>query len=462
MARRIRTAKKLGTRHDLNYFKRLTASLRWRRILSFALPAFFVLWLFTSGVVGNQLPYSSGPVAKAHSVFATQCAACHASMVNGVKTVGFKNNATDEACMGCHQAPAHQANQPFTPTCGSCHVEHRGTVQLTHTADSNCVRCHSNLTTKSGTPHFERTIFNFTSRHPEFAPLRKDARDPGTISFNHYLHVHTEIVGPKGRVKLVCDDCHRTPADSSRPWRFSDNLAKGQAASLDALDIRRPSSGRAYMLPVTYASSCAACHQLQFDAQSAEAAPHDKPEIVHAFVVDRLRKLLAGGAGSVKPAAFTRPIPGSAHSASAEVGRGSFESRLRDDEQLLWRKTCNLCHALDFRHQSPSPTGVSLPTVAASNITKIWFPNAMFTHYAHQAFSCESCHRAALTSQETGDVLLPGIKSCQKCHNSPGASKGAENGCFLCHLYHDWKEPGKLQPTHSIELTVLRKSDWEF
>ena len=464
MARRIRTAKKLGTRHDLNYFKRVTESVRWRRILSIALPVIFVLWLFTSGVVGNQLPYSSGPVSKAHSVFAKQCSTCHASMVNGVKTVGFKNNTTDEACLSCHQAPAHQANQRFTPACSSCHVEHRGTVQLTHTADSACVRCHSNLTTKSGTPPFERTIFNFTTRHPEFTPLRKDARDPGTVAFNHYVHLRADVVGPSGKVRLICDDCHRTPADSNRPWRFGDIRIKDSipAPQMDALDIRRPSSGRAYMLPVSYSRTCAACHQLQFDALSNEAVPHEKPEAVHAFVVEKLRKLLAGGAGRLTPAAFTRSLPGSASATQVNAGGGSFESRLSDDEQLLWRKTCKLCHVVQFRSPSPAPGSVPLPSIAASNITRIWFPNAAFTHYGHQAFSCESCHKAAKTSQETKDVLLPGIASCQKCHNSPGASTGAENQCFLCHLYHNWKEPGNLKPTHSIEMTGLQKSSFNF
>ena len=98
-------------------------------VLSVALPVTFLVWLFSSGVMGNQLPYSSGPVAKAHSVFAKQCSSCHSNMVNGIKMVGFKNNATDEACLNCHQAPAHQKNQVFTPTCASCHVEHRGIVQ---------------------------------------------------------------------------------------------------------------------------------------------------------------------------------------------------------------------------------------------------------------------------------------------------------------------------------------------
>src|SRR5207248_2946233 len=178
----------------------------------------------------------------------------------------------------CHRAPRHQPNEVFTPLCSSCHVEHRGALQLTHTADSNCVRCHANLATTSGGVRFERTIFNFNSRHPEFAPLRTPRGDPGTIAFNHYIHLRSDIAGPKANVRLVCDDCHRTPADANRVWRFA--VHETQSAALSEVpDLHGPSSGRAYMLPVTYARNCAACHSLQFDSASSERAPHDKPEI---------------------------------------------------------------------------------------------------------------------------------------------------------------------------------------
>jgi hypothetical protein len=326
-------------------------------------------------------------------------------------------------------------------------VEHRGIVQLTHTADSNCVRCHGNLAVASGTPRFERTIFNFDSRHPEFAPLRGGARDPGTIAFNHHVHLRADIAGPKGKVRLVCDDCHRTPADANRAWRFAEIQKTAPAPpAAEAPDILRPSSGRAYMLPVTYARTCAACHTLQFDAASAESVPHAKPELVHAFVVEKLAKALAGK--SLKPVAFERPIPG----VRSGVGSGgsSLQGRLRDDEQLLWRKTCKLCHAVNFESVS-----AQLPKIAASNITKIWLKNAVFSHYPHQSLRCESCHRATANSQETSDVLLPGIKTCQQCHKSAGASNGAENGCFLCHQYHDWKQAGPRSPAHGMELTAI-------
>ena len=96
---------------------------------------------------------------------------------------------------------------------------------------------------------------------------------------------------------------------------------------------------------------------------------------------------------------------------------------------------------MDFQ----SPSGVlvpqGLPKVVAANITLRWFPKSVFSHQAHMAVTCESCHAQALTSTETSDVLLPGIKTCQTCHNGkPNVEGVSENGCFLCHTYHKWDQ----------------------
>src|SRR5205085_5910855 len=150
MARRTRTAKKLGTRHDLNYFKQMSASRRWLLALSISLPLLGIVWLGVGGLRHQQAAYSAGPVSPAHSFFANQCSLCHVSLVGGVRMAGFRNNATDAACLSCHQAPAHHGNQQlFTPSCSTCHVEHRGTV-LAQVPDAHCTQCHSDLKTATG------------------------------------------------------------------------------------------------------------------------------------------------------------------------------------------------------------------------------------------------------------------------------------------------------------------------
>jgi hypothetical protein len=64
---------------------------------------------------------------------------------------------------------------------------------------------------------------------------------------------------------------------------------------------------------------------------------------------------------------------------------------------------------------------------------------------------CVACHSAALTSTDTKDVLVPGIKTCQTCHNGAPTTYGhAENRCFECHQYHNWMDRGSFKGTYSL------------
>jgi hypothetical protein len=71
-------------------------------------------------------------------------------------------------------------------------------------------------------------------------------------------------------------------------------------------------------------------------------------------------------------------------------------------------------------------------------------PHANFDHSQHGLVDCASCHAAATKSQQSSDVLLPGIATCRTCHNS--GTEAAESRCFECHTYHD---PAQRKPAHS-------------
>ena len=86
-----------------------------------------------------------------------------------------------------------------------------------------------------------------------------------------------------------------------------------------------------------------------------------------------------------------------------------------------------------------------------ANIKPVWLPNSVFSHYSHLSIDCKSCHTKAIASQETADVLVPSIKTCQSCHNgSPTEAGSSENGCFLCHQYHDWRQRKGFKGTYGI------------
>lgn len=435
MPRRLRTAKKLGTRHDLNYFKRWTRTRRWRFILAIAVPSLAVLWIAFHGSTRGSAAFSSGPMSKAHSVFGKQCDSCHVKMINGVRTVGFKNNATDEACLACHDAPKHNAKETFTPSCSTCHVEHVGAVQLAHVADKSCSQCHASLKVNSGNVAINASITDFHSQHPEFRLAKDGHRDPGTVALNHALHMKP-IDGPNGKVQMECFDCHRTKEDSTKPWRFAQaGFAPAPAASPEN------ENPRSHMAPPLFAAACAGCHSMPFDRRTAASVPHVEPAMVRAFVTTQLKEL--SGKASLSDSEL-RLIAGTKPAAPSTA---SFEQQLAQAEQLLWRKTCKQCHSVDLRAGADG-----LPKITPSNITKRWFQKAMFNHESHAAVDCASCHSKTMASMETSDVLIPGIETCRKCHSGDPAKLGnAESRCFECHQYHDWSQRKGIKGKFKIE-----------
>lgn len=472
MLRRSRTTKKLAKRIDLQYFTRPHVFRRWRFWLSVAVPVIALGWFVTQRAQGGQKVYSSGPLASSHAVFTQQCSLCHVARVGS-----FTTQVSDEACLSCHDAPAHHANQTFTPACSSCHAEHRGVRLLSATADSSCSQCHANLHTRDGQPHYIASIQRFTGDHPEFSALRSGKVDPGTVKFNHYVHLQRQLVGPNNtRVQMSCDDCHRT-AKGNDGWPYaaasdqprgeknisqdpkpSSLMAYGGGAEsvpLPPSPLALSSNGRGdlrsntrqrYMAPPAFAQNCGACHTLQFDRHFGnEQVPHEKPEVVHAFLLKRFREYIAANPGAVHEAnPQDRQIPERIR--VPRVARDAAEwiqFRTEDAEWLLWTKTCKQCHAL------LSGKG-QLPIVAASNLTTRWLPHAQFDHQAHGMMTCASCHANTDLSRETSDVLLPGIQTCQQCHREDRPKEVAEGRCFECHQYHDWAKAKRTKGRFTI------------
>jgi len=439
---RTRTTKKLAQRIDLDYFKRPSPLRRWLFIFSIAAPVLAILGIAWYALRGDRRVYSAGNLSAAHAVLARQCSACHLS------TLGFYDQkVVDQKCVACHDGPPHHIPQAFTPTCASCHSDHRGAIRLAATNDANCTQCHSDLAARSNSTRFSGHISNFENDHPEFAVLRSQQPDPGTIRLNHSIHLQPNLLGPNGaRVQMACADCHRAAADAGSAWPYGDPKSQtGSAKDLPAGGAKNESSAssasRAYMAPATYAQTCAACHSLQFDKRIADAAPHDKPEVIHPFIVARLQAYIAEHPAELRvPRDPGRDLPGQAVPADYRMltPQQWIAERTAEDELLLWRKTCKQCHALSVEQ------GSTLPKIASSSITARYMPNAKFDHSQHGLVSCASCHAAAATSQLNSDVLVPGIATCRACHHS--GPDAAESRCFECHTYHD---PARRKPAHS-------------
>jgi len=453
--REKRTTKTIAQRIDLNYFKRPSPWRTRRFVLSVALPCLAVASLAVYAIARNNQAYSSGRMSPAHAVLTQQCGACHVSRA-GI----FRAAATDQACLSCHDGPIHQADQVFTPSCASCHVEHRGRMRLAATADASCTQCHADLRTNGAATSYARDITEFTSGgHPEFAPLRAGFRDPGTIKLNHAIHLKANLIGPNNtRVQMDCDDCHRANG-AYQSWRFGGPPVKRpQSATEDSgnmVDAPSHSSRRAYMQPIAYVQHCMACHPLLFDKRFTDSVPHDTPEVIHAFLVKRYTDYIATHPAELRETKSTIALPAKPLPISPKIYTPPewVKVRVAEAELLLWGKTCKQCHALSF---APSPVPVALapaapdalPVVAKSNIPVRWFPHARFDHEAHREWTCTTCHARATTSEETSDILVPGEKTCEKCHHA--GANAAESRCFECHTYHDWSKQKRVKGTAHV------------
>lgn len=475
---RTRTTKKLAQRIDLNYFKRPTPLKRAKFWLSLLLPLLGFSWISWRGSSGDHRVYSSGRMSKAHAVLEKDCSACH------LRTAGeFSAKAADTACLDCHDGPIHHAEQTYAPNCTTCHIEHRGRVSLVATGNENCGQCHARLLTRSGNLPLWAHIRSFEDGHPEFAALRSvgDARasDPGTLKLNHAVHMKPIRRGPNGpNVQLECGNCHR-PTAAKADLTFADPKYRAATVSYkdsdefllvqaDTLKPPRPKTGRELMAPVKFAIACAACHLLTFDKRFDFGVPHDKPEVIHVFLVRTFREYITAHANEVRVQRDPgrdltgRPLP---QPIRVLTPAQWVTERTAEAEDLLWRKTCRQCHTLTSSakssrgnmessvaqgNHSDEPPGFSaeLPNVGPANITLQWMPHAKFDHAAHEGFTCVSCHVKALTSTESSDVLLPGIATCKKCH-APGPEH-AESRCFECHTYHDWSKRKEVTPKFTL------------
>ena len=485
---RTRTTKTVAQRIDLNYFKRPTPFKRAKLWLAILAPAIALAWIGWHVLGRDNRVYSSGRLSEAHAVLEKECAACHVQQVGG-----YSAAAADSACLACHDGPVHHAMKVSVKlACAECHVEHRRRVNLVATKNESCGQCHGDLSTADRDSRYFKHIRTFADGHPEFAALRPiagvPASDTGTIKLNHAMHMRLIRRGPSGpMVQLDCVTCHATGATNPN-LTYSD--AKYRAANVsykdsdvvlqipqESLQGPRPITGRELMTPPKFANACAGCHLLTFDKRSDAGVPHDKPQVIHAYLVKKFSEYVAShGAELHEVQDPQRHLTGRANGPVRRALSPAqwVAERVAVSEELLWHKTCSQCHAIsmtplqDVRiarwdagnahgatritssltgnvHESGAAT---LPEVAAANITLQWLPQSRFDHDAHRGFSCIGCHQNALTSTETLDILIPGIATCQKCH-APGPEH-TESRCFECHTYHDWAKRKEVKPTFTL------------
>jgi hypothetical protein len=479
---RTRTTKKLAQRIDLNYFKRPTPLKRAKFWLSLLLPLLALVWITGRALSKDSRVYSSGRMSQSHAVLEKECAACHVQQASA-----FPAKAADAACLSCHDGPIHHEVSTVSKksvACAECHTEHRGRVNTAAVANQFCAVCHADLGTAYEPSKYERHILSLEDGHPEFEALRAGSLHsliiPSTIKLNHAVHMKLIRRGPNGPiVQLECADCHR-PVAVSPPTTYSDSKYVGTTTSYaqnigsvhglaNALSPRHPASGREFMAPVKFANACSGCHLLTFDKRFDEGVPHDKPEVVRAFMLEKFRDYIAARPEALRERRDPdRELTGKSLAPEFQMLTPAqwVAEHTGDAEELLWRKTCIQCHQLT--HQSLRLEGTktlppipwlrtstdsrfelkTLPEISPMPTIVRWMPHAKFDHDAHRGFTCVSCHAKALRSTESSNLLLPGIETCKTCH-APGPDH-AESRCFECHTYHDWSRRKEVTPRFTL------------
>ena len=145
-----------------------------------------------------------------------------------------------------------------------------------------------------------------------------------------------------------------------------------------------------------------------------------------------------------------RPLPDHPEERVVQSAREAIEEKVLAALRILFqsgKRGCTECHTLSDKLPSLLESKlIKKVTIAKAGIPRIWFEHARFDHSAHRAIDCKECHENAPRSRVSSDILLPGIKTCVRCHGpsqSQGSvvSGGAESACIECHGYHNGDQP---------------------
>src|SRR5208283_5630806 len=214
----LRDPKSLADWIELDYYRRPRLMRRAKWVTSVVVFLLCGVALAAVTVLPRFAPiYQAGPLSSAHTLFTSECAACHTGAFGGVQhfwSGSDLHTVSDSNCLSCHDGPIHHEEQTSMPACASCHREHRGRVTLADVADSHCTACHARLQRADGQPSRYQPVSSFAGDHPEFALWREgEPKDPGTIRFNHRVHLQEGLRGPRGEpVQLECTACHQPDA----------------------------------------------------------------------------------------------------------------------------------------------------------------------------------------------------------------------------------------------------------
>src|SRR5262249_24972222 len=146
---------------EIDYARAYALQRRWlnKTLLTLVLIGAGVGGVWYMQRAGKTEVFLPGSVSTAHALFTNQCERCHQPW----------QGPSEQACKACHAGPEHNTKQVVSPSCLTCHAEHRDRSILTQVVNGYCVQCHADLQTKDGETSFAKSITDFSDFHPEFA-----------------------------------------------------------------------------------------------------------------------------------------------------------------------------------------------------------------------------------------------------------------------------------------------------
>ncbi|MCZ6804600.1 MAG: FHA domain-containing protein [Proteobacteria bacterium] len=401
------------------------------------------IWLFSDNV------WNTGGLSSSHRAIATECNICHKTAFISVK---------DSDCKECHKnmyahvdKAVHQVTMLETSKCAYCHQEHNSSLGLKHYGGGLCIDCHKDIKDIVAKTEL-RDVSDFGNDHPEFmlTLLRNEGKDSvrvligdkkllkesSGLRFDHKIHLAKKgIRGAKGNVKMSCVDCHQ------------------------------PDPGGIGFVSINMEKHCQSCHRLEFDAHVPDRElPHsDIQQLMNVLEDFYMTQALKGGYRDVKlkpresskdPKPQIKTTPLEIPDIVSERRRPGVELTVEESlvatawakqkwrhvaEEVIQYRSCSTCHIIDVTRNDPPDW-----RLAPVTITDHWMKSAQFNHKSHRTQDCVDCHKMT-QSEDSEDVMIPGIANCRKCHGGSGAKDRVASTCISCHKFHqheiDKKEP---------------------
>jgi hypothetical protein len=383
------------------------------------------------GAVLMDASWSPGALSKAHHALEGNCEACHVQAFVAVR---------DNACLACHtdigdhadharllaargptswgegfqRAVANVFHKPGPGACTDCHTEHLGAGRMAPTPQKFCADCHGTLDRRLK----DTTLGNasdFGKAHPQFGALIETSpkqSKPVRVSLDAHpkewngLHFpHALHLDPRGGVARMASRI---------------GAAHGYGIALDCKDCHHPTADGVRFLPVDMERDCEACHSLVYDKVGTTFRT-----LRHGHIAEMQAELALRTPRA--PVVSGRRRPGEYASG------GLYYSNFTGGSGAVARAmavggVCGECHI-------PTSTGGKLGVMPVLQHSR-YFAHGWFSHEDHKEEKCASCH-AAKTSQNSSDLLLPGISRCRDCHLGEDARKAkVPSACAMCHSYH--------------------------